>query len=718
MTGVSALAAIPSGEAPQDKFCSLYPNRVQAILRPRGCKSWTTISKHWALPDETILAAVEGKEPSVYGLRWADQTRFAVLDIDAGGQYHNAQEREKLLQNLAGASLTATLYQSSESGGWHLYLFLDQWEESTDVQETLRAWLLANGYEIRGGQLEIFPSGNGLRLPLQTGFAWLDDSGNVLDRRESLTTDEAISQFLQDLEARANNWTESKNQIQSRLKQLDRQRHGDAQAHQDRVTVDGFERLFNYRVIPEKYQKGREYWRSGLTDRGQRHDAILAVEHYLWHGDTSAGVPALPGDWNDEPRYRLISAWLEKKHNGFCNHINKGKWRKVDEQIRRAVKWRRPVGAVQVQTPYALTERSIERLIALSKSTGRTWSMDDLKKGNEGREEEARKKIREAVQLLTAQGRRVTVRQLMRLSGCCNKTIKRHADIWSISRAVSLPSVGGDKNPVLGLLPPCAPAPVANGSGSESEKKVLLVPADSGDLDLVQESCSEELAPIVLTPPFLLPGSKPAIEPPASRPSPAGSFGSLDAGALVLWHSGRTADGVGGLEPSCNERAGIAAESTIEKAAGTALVLAWSRQRHAAIPERSEAETARRESRNQGVVSLPCGKARYRASALRAATLNRREFECRHGLSESLKLSGTSPEAIAASRGQCRHEAVRQDKGRTAVIAQGKLYGTFKALPRRPGSPERHCRRLNYRCGLALSTLPRAPPDHRTEPRL
>ena len=646
----------------------------------------------------------------MYGLRWGDQTRFAVLDVDAGGKYHDAQELEKLLGILAGVGLTATVYQSSESGGWHIYLFLAQWENSNEVQETLRAWLVANGYEIRGGQLEIFPSGNGLRLPLQPGFAWLDDSGNVLGRRENLTSDEAISRFLDDLESKANNWPEIKTLIESRLEALDRQQRANAQAHEEAVRNEGFDELFNYRLIRENYEKGRQYWKDGLTEAGQRHDAILCVEHYLWHGDSSAGVPALPGEWNDETRYRLISAWIEAKHNGFCNHINRAKWRKVDAQIRRAVKWRRTSGAVQVRTPYPITERSIERLIALSKSTGRTWSMDDLKKGNDGREEEARKKIREAAQLLTAQGRRVTLRQLMRLTGCCNKTIKRHLDIWSISPVVSLPSVGGDKNPVLDLIAPCPLVLVANGSGSEkssgSEKKVLdvLGSANSGDLGSVQGPCAEELAPIVLTPPFLLPGSKPAIEPPASRPSPAGAFGSLDAGAPVLWHSGRTADGAGGLEPE-------------QKAAGTALVLAWSRQRHAAIPERSGAETGRRESRNLGVVSSPFGKARYRAQA----RAHEKRYCTENTAGTLLGLwwhrPGTTPESLVVRREIQRHTAVRQDKRRTAVIAQGKHHGSFDALPPACPGRERHCRSRNDASWLGLSTLPRAPPDRRPEPR-
>lgn len=540
---------------PRQKFLSLYPNRIKSILRPPGVRAWTTLSKHWPLSDETILNAIDGKESGIWGTRWGDETRFAVLDVDKNSKYRSDLELAKLQEKLAAVGLIATPYRSSESGGWHLYIFFDEWARSDEVRQYLADWLKAQGYEIRNGTLEVYPSGMGLRLPLQPGFAWLDRNGQLIRTREELTTDEALASFIFDLENNKRSWSEAKNHIQAQWEAVDRAKRSDVLAHEKAIDIDGFEKLFNYRLIPEKYQDGRRYWKEGLTATGQRHDAILAVEHYLWHGDEAAGVPALPAEHNDEPRYRLILAWLEAKHNGFCNHINRGNWRKVEAQIRRAVKWRRPSGAVQVQTPYPLTENAIEVLIARSKATGRTWTMDDLKKGNDGREEEARKKINEAAQLLTDQGRRVTGRQLMRLTGCSYHTVRRHSDIWTISPAVPLPRAAGDQNPFLVPIVPCVPAPGASGPGPHSEVDFLLcvVQSNSGDLDVPEAVGSEELAPIVLTPPFLLPGWKPTSEPPASSPSPTGAFGSLDAGALVRRYSGRAADGAGGLEPSRNQ---------------------------------------------------------------------------------------------------------------------------------------------------------------------
>ena len=526
---------------------------MQAILCPVGCRNWTTISKHFPLPDQTVLDAIDGKKSEIYGLKFGDETRFAVLDIDKNSQYRNALELGNLQAKLAAVGLIAKPYRSSESGGWHLYIFFEEWANRDQVQRCLSDWLRAHGYEIRNGILEVNPSGMGLRLPLQSGFAWLDNEGNLIRTREELTRDEAIASFVLDLDENKRNWSEAKNRIESELEAIDRSRDRDALAHQKAIDTDGFEKLFNYRLIAETYEEGRRIWQEGLTKTGQRHDAIKAIEHYLWHGDQIAGVPALPATENDEARYNLILRWIEERHNGFCNHINQGKWHKVKADIKRACFWRRRSEAFKVRTPYPLTERAIEVLIARSKRTRRMWTMEDLQKGNEGRLAEARRKISEATGQLIAQGRRVTLRQLMRMTGCHYDTLNKHADIWKVS-VVSISSVTGDQSPFLDLdLGVGGTAP-----GSEEEKKEILDPPtfeDSGDLDDSEALEAVELAPIVITPPLLLPGSKPTSEPPASSPSPSGCFASLDAGSQVRRYSGRGSGAAGGLEQEPSSQA-------------------------------------------------------------------------------------------------------------------------------------------------------------------
>ncbi len=255
-----------------------------------------------------ISRGISGEVEIIYGARWAQESRHAVLDIDTGSKYHSAQELDRLRQNLVSVGLRPIIYQSSESGGWHVYLFFDCWHSCDELQQTLKTWLQANDYEVQNGVLEVFPGSNGLRLPLQSGFAWLDDcSYKVKISRENLTAHEALEMFVNDAQTFSCDWTKAKKRIEQSLTPIDRTTSDDAQEHQERLCTEGFDGLFNYRLIPEKYQDGRKYWKYGLSASGQRHDAILAIEHYLWHGDESAGVPAMPGDWNDDTRYRVFS---------------------------------------------------------------------------------------------------------------------------------------------------------------------------------------------------------------------------------------------------------------------------------------------------------------------------------------------------------------------------------------------------------------------------
>ena len=80
------------------------------------------------------------------GCYFGELTRFAVLDIDQESKYHDPAELVELAGKLAAVGLTVTPYQSSDSGGWHLYLFFDDWARSGDVSQTIKTWLKLEGY--------------------------------------------------------------------------------------------------------------------------------------------------------------------------------------------------------------------------------------------------------------------------------------------------------------------------------------------------------------------------------------------------------------------------------------------------------------------------------------------------------------------------------------------------------------------------------------------
>jgi len=115
-----------------------------------------------------------------------------------------------------------------------------------ELEQTLKTWLQANGYEVQNGVLEVFPSSNGLRLPSQSGFAWLDDcSYKLKTSRENLTAHEAIEMFVNDAQTFSCDWTEAKKRMEQRLTPVDRINSNSAQEHQERLSTEGFEGLFN-----------------------------------------------------------------------------------------------------------------------------------------------------------------------------------------------------------------------------------------------------------------------------------------------------------------------------------------------------------------------------------------------------------------------------------------------------------------------------------------
>lgn len=140
MTGASAFPnAVADGEinqtnrqgilpkypnAPTLDIRSLWPKREPSIWKHEGQKRWMKWSR--PLTDEQMLGVMSDEGRGLYrGCHWGEYTRFGVLDIDQGSQYHNYPSFIDLCYRFTRVGLTLTAYQSSESGGWHLYFFFE-----------------------------------------------------------------------------------------------------------------------------------------------------------------------------------------------------------------------------------------------------------------------------------------------------------------------------------------------------------------------------------------------------------------------------------------------------------------------------------------------------------------------------------------------------------------------------------------------------------------
>ena len=165
------------------KLLKFFSHHWDFILKREG-ESWYTETRYILNPRnfESFW-----QDPKIsLGLRFGGQTKFGCLDLDKNSNNNplvNPKRYRKLLKSLRKIGIKRTiLIRSSNSRGVHVFFFLPEEINSFDLACALFRVLSENGFEIKAGQLEIFPNTkrykkkgegfslfNGLRVPMQPG---------------------------------------------------------------------------------------------------------------------------------------------------------------------------------------------------------------------------------------------------------------------------------------------------------------------------------------------------------------------------------------------------------------------------------------------------------------------------------------------------------------------------------------------------------------------
>ena len=169
----------------------LFPHRWDFLYakhtKPGETPEWKTENRY-PLSDRKIL---EGRE--LYGVRFDSETKYLLLDIDAGSVYHPRRDKFAIgrmtdaLQSIGLENFVAIT--SSYSGGLHLYFPFEEPVMSWQIAGAAAWFLQCKGFVIEPGLLEIFPNPNnfdpqlglftkfnGHRLPLQIGSYLIDEN--------------------------------------------------------------------------------------------------------------------------------------------------------------------------------------------------------------------------------------------------------------------------------------------------------------------------------------------------------------------------------------------------------------------------------------------------------------------------------------------------------------------------------------------------------------
>lgn len=368
------------------------------------------------------------------GTRFGAKTKYAVLDIDTNSKHHNLEDLHRMLETLSLAGLSrSSLYRSSFSGGWHLYIFFDEAIASKNLYQLLVKLLKLSDFEVAKGTLEVFPHpgyaslGMGLRLPLQSGFAWLDKKTLEVDHyREELSATKALEYFLDVLDSDANSYQDYL-ALKARVLELEALAGASPLMPADNVVsirsnikavVSSESTIFVNSIFghqplninADDWQKGRQFHLQGLTSPSQRAEAAFCLGHYFFYGDPSRGLPAL-GYADIDRREDLIEEFLTTNHNGFSKDIARGR-ADAFAQVTRMANWM-PSHRRAGEAPTYTAAPPI------------SWVKENAK-----RKASARRRIQDALASLHIRRRPFSTVELQKAAGCGRDTLYKHADIW------------------------------------------------------------------------------------------------------------------------------------------------------------------------------------------------------------------------------------------------------------------------------------------------
>ncbi|MBD1996224.1 hypothetical protein H6G00_06270 [Leptolyngbya sp. FACHB-541] len=197
-------------------FLSLWTHRYDYIYAehpvPGEKPEWRTEARH-PLSDRLIEQGAY-----LYGVRFAAETRYCVLDIDFGSAYHPSSDGfavGRILQALEPLGFVeAVICSSSYSQGLHVYLPFEKPQRSWEIALAVTTLLENAGFKPAPGILEVFPNPkpfssqgeqslyNAHRLPLQEGSYLLNhDFHPVWSTRETFVKAWRFTEQKNDLDS-------------------------------------------------------------------------------------------------------------------------------------------------------------------------------------------------------------------------------------------------------------------------------------------------------------------------------------------------------------------------------------------------------------------------------------------------------------------------------------------------------------------------------------
>jgi hypothetical protein len=349
--------------------------------------AWKTID-YYLQPSQ--LWAYHQDKNKLIGVRFNSSTRYATIDLDAGGDYHNLEAYQTIKAALEDIGIVDTVpIQSSYSGGYHLIIPFKVKIPTFNLACALQQTLQDAGFKIRPGHIEIFPNPkpwgkdiitnyNAIRCPMQPG------SGAFLLDDDLQAISDSVATFLDycDRAARRQDLTKLRYACEKARKRHIRE------LYQQKASIK----------IEQWQAEWEQIIATGWTDRGQTNTLLQIIVGY--------GIVFKDLQHEDLVKYAVETARNAPGYTQYCHHQHHIETR-VRDWVKCTIKhqWYTPY-ASRPKRPQGTFINTFALAIAGDSQTENHQNLDNIipfektKIRNQQRSQQTQKRIEEIVKYL------------------------------------------------------------------------------------------------------------------------------------------------------------------------------------------------------------------------------------------------------------------------------------------------------------------------------
>ncbi|MEH1965283.1 hypothetical protein [Nostoc sp.] len=418
-----------------------------AIVAPnqaQGAKpAWRTID-YYLQPSQ--LWNLQQDKSKLVGLRFNDTTRYATIDLDLEGDYHNIESINSIKAALEDIGIVdIIILQSSFSGGYHLILTFASPLPTFALACALEITLRNAGFILRQGHLEIFPNTKpysakqitnykAIRCPMQPG------SGSFLLDNDLQPISDSVSIFLDhcDRAASRQDLTKLKRVANKAKKQISRERY------RKQESADVAQWRANWEEIIT----------TGWTGKGQTNTLLQIFVGY--------GIVFLDLESDKLVEFCLTTAINAPGYSQYCRHQHE-----IEARVQHWVECtiRNKWYSAYISYPERLLgtfantfAEAIAGINSIDKPKDNVIPFDRRKQQNWERSQQAQKRIQLVVRAIewdsglpagaTERGKAIRSEYKRRFHKTISQeTLQKHLHLWHPTRYISDPWVENSLNP-------------------------------------------------------------------------------------------------------------------------------------------------------------------------------------------------------------------------------------------------------------------------------